>query len=130
MITTSKPVVGFVVGVGTNIVIDTIPVHGLCQIVVDIDVTAITGAPSIVFSLLNEDADLFNGEASTGPSTAVTKPDGTTAIDTAAITATGMVRLFAPYPANCKDAVAICATNNVAATSATVTVSYTIVEVV
>lgn len=127
MITTSVAT-AVAVGVGANQVLAGLPpVHGLCQLRVSIDVTAVVGAPSIVFDLFNLDGDQVLGTAGATIGTKVTDNAGQP-VATAAVTAAGVVEIFTKYPANCRDAVVLVATNNVAATSATVTVVATVTE--
>lgn len=120
------------VAVGTNAanqMLQSIPVHGLCQIRATFITTAIVGAPSIVYGLWNADSQLENAYASAGALTQV-KDNAGNLMSTAAVTAAGTVELSTKWPADCRDGVFLTALNSVAATSATVDMIVTVAEMI
>ena len=126
---TSYPIPLTVYTLGTLVVVKMVPVHGPCRIRASVWVSALVGAPSIVFDLYNDDAMYNNVFAGAGPLTKVLNSAGV-AVTTAAIVAAGLVDISTGYTADCREAVDLVFTNNVAATGFSVQGVITVTETV
>lgn len=121
-----------VIDTGNNQVIQTFPIKRLSTIKVSIDITAIAGAPSITFRLMNVDTNEFlEGDAvnQTGDFRTAVRDNAGAAITTAALAAVALTELYSGWPANAREVVALVADNTAAAgNTATVTTVVTVTD--
>ena len=126
---TSYPISLTAYTVGTLLVVRMVPVHGPCRIRASVWVSALVGAPSIVFDLYNDDAMYDNAFAGAGPLTKVLNSAGAV-VTTAPIVAAGLVEISTGYTADCREAVDLVFTNTVAATGFSIEGVITVTELV